>query len=262
MKMVKLIVAAVAMLSLVSSSAVHADGFASGEGLYLGGFAGVGMGMVQPKVTTGGLAATSSSNGSVGGVFEAKEGGIGLAGFEGGGWLGYGYKMGDLYAGIEGEWAGGDVEFELTSTVDVEINDGSSDQGDAANGTITSIKAKKEFSGGMFGRVGIYLNPDTLLAFKAGVLVSKFDINYGVLNEAYYGGGPAFGLSLQSRVTPIDPNLSFRVGAVYTDFLTVAANSGIGTMTNTHDQHSSVTGSALSARVGFTYSFFDVSSLF
>ncbi len=263
MRKIKLIIAAAGMLALVSSSAVYADGFASGEGLYLGGFAGVGMGMVQPKVSTsGGSAPSSSANTSTSGIFEAKEGGIGLEGMEGGVWLGYGYKMGDLYAGIEGEYAPGDVEFELTSSVAVEINDGSSDQGDATGGTVSSIKAKKEFSGGMFGRVGYYVNPDTLLAFKAGVLVSKFDIDYGTLNESYYGGGPAFGLSLQSRLAVIDPNLSVRMETVYTDFLTVNANGGIGTITDTNETHSEVTGSALSARVGLQYSFFDVNSLF
>jgi len=262
MKKVKLIIAAVAMMGLVSSSAVYAAGFAAGEGLYLGGFAGVGMGMVQPKVTTSGTQALSSINGSAGGVFETTDGGIGLEGLEGGVWLGYGYKMGDLYAGLEGEWAGGDVEFELTSSTAVEVNDGSSDQGDSTVGTVSSVTVKKEFSGGMFGRLGYYVNPDTLLAFKGGVLVSKFNVDYGIHGETYYGGGPAFGLSLASRVSAVDPNLSIRMETVYTDFLTVNANGGIGSITSTHDQNTKVTGSALSARVGIAYSFFDVNSLF
>ena len=50
MKKVKLIIAAVAMLSLASSSAVYADSFAPGEGLYIGAFGGGAMGIVQPKV--------------------------------------------------------------------------------------------------------------------------------------------------------------------------------------------------------------------
>jgi len=50
MKKVKLIIAAVAVLALVSSSAVYADGFAPGEGLYVGAFVGAGTGIVQPKV--------------------------------------------------------------------------------------------------------------------------------------------------------------------------------------------------------------------
>ena len=86
MKKMKLIIAAVAMLSLVSSSAVYADGFAPGEGLYVGAFAGSTTGIVQPKVTT---TASASGTDHEGGTFEATEGGLGLMGFEGGGWLSF-----------------------------------------------------------------------------------------------------------------------------------------------------------------------------
>jgi len=135
--------------------------------------------------------------------------------------------------------------------------------------TIQSIEATKEWTGGMFGRLGVYINKDTLLAFKGGVLVSKFEVKTTGstdYSEDFYGGGPSFGASLESRVTAVDPNLSIRMGAVYTDFLT-ASVFGIGTKTATsianrkgHD--SEVTGSALSARIGLQYSFFDANSLF
>jgi len=265
MKKVKLIIAAAAMISLVSSSSAYADGFASGEGLYLGAFAGSGMGMVSPKVTTDG----ENSAGGVGGTgtdgaaqtFTAAEGGLGMEGIEGGVWLGYGYKMGDFYTGIEGEWAGSDVEFKLTSNVGITVDDGDNDQTNDANDKIKEISATKKFTGGMFGRVGYYVNDNTLLAFKAGVLVSKFDVKYGTLSESYYGGGPAFGASLQSTIAALDPNLSVRMEGVYTDFLTVPANVGIGT-TKSVNHDSEITGSALSARIGLVYSFFDVNSLF
>jgi len=267
MKKIKLIIAAVAMVGLVSSSIASADGFAPGEGLYIGGFGGVGMGMVQPKVTTNGSSTTGSSGPShEGGTFEATDGGLGLSGMEGGAWLGYGYKMGDLYAGLEGEYAAGDVKFKLTSSVNVELT-GSEEE--AHLKYITQIEATKEWTGGAFGRLGYYVNPDTLLAFKGGVLVSKFEVKTAgdtAYSENFYGGGPALGVSLASRLAAIDPNLSIRLGAVYTDFLT-ANVFGIGTNTGTnvtdrsgHD--SEVTGSALSARVGLTYSFLDVNSLF
>ena len=54
MKKIKLIIAAVAMLSLVSSSAVYADGFAPGEGFYIGAFGGGDFGIAQAKVVTNG----------------------------------------------------------------------------------------------------------------------------------------------------------------------------------------------------------------
>jgi hypothetical protein len=265
MKKIKLIIAAIAMLSLVSSSAVYADGFASGEGLYLGAFGGAGMGMVSPKVESAGeqtdsVAGNTGADGAAQ-TFEATDGGLGLEGIEGGVWLGYGYKMGDLYTGIEGEYAGSDVEFKLTSSAGITVNDGANDQDNAANDKITEISATKKFTGGMFGRVGYYVNPSTLLAFKAGVLISKFDVVYGNQSESYYGGGPAFGMSLQSTVDAIDPNLSVRLEGVYTDFVTAQANMGIGT-TRSNNYDGEITGSALSARLGLQYSFFDVNSLF
>jgi hypothetical protein len=269
MKKVKLIIASVAMLGLISSSTVYADGFAPGEGLYLGAFAATGMGIVQPKVTTngGGLDSEGVLTNS-GGIFEATEGGLGLMGIEGGGWIGYGAKMGDFYAGFEGEIAAGDVEFELTSNTDVTFSGTSSATGEEAAVTITKVNAKKEWTGGMFGRIGYYINPETLVALRGGVLVSKFEVSTtGSTNysEDYYGGGPSVGVSMESTLAAIDPNLNLRIGAVYTDFLT-APISGLGTMvdrTQTNSGHDSeVTGAALSARIGLTYSFFDANSLF
>jgi len=259
MKKVKLIIASAAMICLFTSSAVSADGFSPGEGLYVGAFAGVGTGIVQPKVTTNTIGTTHE-----GGTFEATEGGLGLSGIEGGGWVGYGYKMGDVYAGLEGEIATGDVEFKLTSSVGVQLNGSGSDTGGLGHvGRVTEAKATKEWTGGMFGRVGYYVNDDTLLSFKGGVLVSKFDVSYTLQSETYYGGGPSFGASLESRLAAVDPNLNVRIEAVYTDYLT-APISGIGTSTTSgqgkHD--SEVTGSALAARIGLTYSFFDVNTLF
>ena len=281
MRKLKFIIAAAAMLGLVSSPIAFADGFGPGEGLYVGAFAGGGMGIVQPKVATnGGLTGGVSSRlnntpaadgnvnqgGSAAGIFEATDGGVGLAGFEGGGMLGYGYRMGDLYAGIEGEMAAGDVKFKLTSANPIQIGAG---EGHTTRKTIQTIEATKDWTGGMFGRLGFYVNPDTLLAFRGGVLVSKFEVKTtGSTNytEDFYGGGPSFGASLESRITAIDPNLSVRMGAIYTDFLT-ASVFGIGTntgtnITNRSGHDSEVTGSALSARIGVQYSFFDVNSLF
>jgi len=267
MKKIKLLIAAVAMVGLASSSSAFADGFMPGEGLYIGGFAAGGMGIVQPKVTTNtnstaivaGMSIQASiDNENTGGTWQMNEGGLGLEGFEGGVWVGYGYKMGDFYAGLEGEYAPSDVKFDLSGST-VEFTDGK---------TITGVKAEKKNTGGMFGRLGFYVNDDTLWSFRGGVLVSEFDVSTtGSTNysETFYGGGPAFGTSLTSRIAAIDPNLSIRLGAVYTDFLT-ASVFGLGTNKGNpsggsgHDTE--VTGAALSARIGLTYSFFDVNSLF
>ena len=272
MKKIKLLIAAVAMVGLAYSSVASADGFAPGEGLYIGGFGAHGMGVVQPKVTTAGNTAASAyvsavhviptnNNKHEGGTWQTDDGGLALEGFEGGGQIGYGYKMGDLYVGLEGEYAGSDVEFKLTSDTAV-TGVGANKDGETG---ITEITAKKEWTGGLFGRIGYYVNQDTLLAFRGGVLVSEFDVAWGTaITESYHSGGPSLGLDLSSRITAVDPNLSVRVGAVYTDFMT-APISGIGTLVGQSAQSghdSEVTGSALSARVGLQYSFFDVNSLF
>ena len=257
MKKIKLIIAAIAMLSLVSSSAVYADGFAPGEGLYVGAFAGIGTGIVQPKVTTEG-GVTDLNGKQIGGTFEATEGGLGLEGIEGGTWIGYGYKMGDLYAGLEGEAAWGDVEFKLTSSTGIELDIGKT--------AVTEVTATKDWTSGAFGRLGYYINPNALLSFRAGILASKFDVAYTGESETFYAGGPSFGVSLESTLAAIDPNLNLRMDTVYTDYLT-SPISGIGTnmgspVTNLKGHDSEITGSALSARIGLTYSFFDVNSLF
>jgi len=253
MKKVKLIFAVAVMLGLFSSSAVSADGFAPAEGLYLGIFGGGGMGIVQPKIATNGSIGTdpAASQGSFheGGTFEATDGGLGLAGFEGGGLLGYGYRMGDMYIGLEGEYAAGDVKFKLTSDRNVELT-GSETEGHLTY--ITSVTAEKVWTTGGFGRIGIYINPDTLLAFKGGVLISKFDVRTEgdtTYSESFYGGGPSVGASLESRIAAIDPNLSIRLGAVYTDFLTANVFSIGANQSNNNANHSAhnseVTGSAL-----------------
>ena len=261
MKKIKLVIAAIAMLSLVSSSAVYAEGFSAGEGLYLGGFVGSAAGMVQPKVITSAAETEDTS-----GTFEATEGGIGLMGIEGGVYGGYGYKMGDFYAGLEGESAWGDVEFSLTSSVGVDIGSSKNNSGVSIISNITEVKATKDWTSGLFGRVGYYLNPSSLFSVKGGVLVSKFDVSYNgdaSQKESYYAGGPSFGVDLESSIAAIDPNLSVRVGAVYTNFLT-APISGIGTNISGRQSKvdGEVTGEALSARIGIQYSFFDVNSLF
>jgi len=269
MKKVKLIIAAVAMMGLVSGSIASADSFAPGEGFYVGAFVGVGTGMVQPTVSTTAQTTTVGTAGlggsRKGGVFEAEQGGLGLEGFEGGGMIGYGYKMGDLYAGLEGEMAGGDVEFTLVSSTPI-TGVGLNKDGESG---ISEISATKDWTGGMFGRLGYYVNQDTLFSLRGGVLVSQFDVMFGTdTTEEFYAGGPAFGADLSSRITAVDPGLSVRMGLVYTDFLTSPISGiGDGSMNNvqgggsqSHD--SEITGSALSARVGLQYSFFDVNSLF
>ena len=253
MKKIKLIIAAVAMLSLVSSSAVYADGFAPGEGLYVGAYVGTGTAIVQPKV--------SSIEGISGNLTaEATEGGAAMFGMQGGGWVGYGYKMGDLYLGWDMDYAGSGEEFELTSSVGIEASDS-----DGAT-LITSIKASRNWRGGGAARLGYYINTDTLLTFKGGIHASEFDIDDGQGNtESVKAGGWQMGVGLESRLAVIDPNLSVRLEATYDDYLT-APVSGIGSSGNGQGTNFSndteITGSGTNARIGLQYSFFDANTLF
>jgi len=263
MKKIKKLMAAASVFILFATPTSYADGFAPAEGLYIGGLFAAGSGIVQPRVQTSNEAARGQSGSASAGVFETTEGGLGLTGIEGGAVVGYGYKMGDLYAGLEGEWLASDVEFKLTSSVAIDLNRNSAGIV-RTDETLSEISAKKTWTGGAFGRLGYYINSNTLFSAKGGVLVSEFDVAYSGSDsqaETYYAGGPAFGLSMDSSIAAIDPNLNLRIGAVYTDFLT-ASVQGIGTESGGGDVNSEVTGEGLSARVGLTYSFFDASSLF
>jgi hypothetical protein len=268
MKKIKLIMAATAMLCLTASPAVYADGFAPGEGMYLGAFVGHAAGHVSAKVV-----ASENSGTAKGGrdgtitttTININDGGLALNGMEGGGWIGYGYKMGDIYIGFEGDFAGGGGKFEITSDNAIQVRKTKTYV--AAGGAtgridITKASAEMKWNGGAAGRLGYYVNPDTLFTVKAGISAAKFDVDYGSDSESFYGGGPRFGAALESRISAIDPNLSVKLAANYVDYMT-APVSGIGSIKGAGaDANAEVSGAAYNARLGIQYSFFDVNSLF
>ena len=245
-KSMKLALVVGVMVASMSMTSQTAQAGAPGEGAYIGAFVGWNSGVVQPKVTT---TPPASSSASEGGTFEAKEGGLGLNGLEGGGWLGYGIRLGGGYFGIEVEGAGAGEEFELTSSIAVETS---------KNTTLTSVTAQRNWQAGSAFRVGYYINTDTLFSLKGGVSVSEFDVTVGGDSDTYLAGGPQVGASIESKLNGIDPNLSLRMEFVYTDLLT-ASISGIGTRHQgiaTADGHDSeITGSDSTGRLGLTYSF-------
>jgi hypothetical protein len=266
MKKIKLIMAAAAILCLTASPAVYADGFAPGEGMYLGAFVGHAAGHVSAKVASNeacsldgasgvGCAATSTNT-----TLEITDGGLAINGMEGGGWIGYGYKMGELYIGFEGDYAGGGGKFKITSDRALESNN--TGGGAVEVRDLSEASAEMKWSGGAAGRIGYYVNPDTLFSVKAGISAAKFDVAWATVSESFYGGGPRFGAALESRISAIDPNLSIKLAANYVDYMT-APVSGIGTIKASGEQiNSEVSGAAYNARLGIQYSFFDVNSLF
>jgi len=260
MKKVKLIIATVAFLGLATSPTVYADSFAPGEGMYIGAFVGHAAGHVSAKVKATemagqcGFSCTTSTTSTV----EITDGGLALNGVEGGGWLGYGYKMGDLYVGFETDFAGGGGKFKVDSD---KLLDTTNNDVTVAN--LGSVSAEMEWSGGAAARLGYYVNQDTLFAIKMGISAAKFEAKWGSESEKFYGGGPALGASLQSRISAIDPNLSIKLAANYVDYLTAPVKS-IGSISSDSDNttKSEVSGAAYNARLGVAYSFFDMNSLF
>ena len=250
-KSMKLVLVVGVMVASMSMTSQTAQAGAPGEGAYLGAFVGWGSGIVQPKVVTSSTAHSDpgSSGAATAGTFESKEGGLGFSGLDGGGWLGYGIKMGDLYFGIEADGAGSGAEFELTSSIAVETS---------KNTTITSVTAQRNWQAGSAFRVGYYINADTLFSLKGGVSVSEFDVTVGGDSDTYLAGGPQVGASIESKLNGIDPNLSLRMEFVYTDFLT-ASVSGIGGrhqgIGGNEGHDSELTGSDSAGRLGLTYSF-------
>ena len=261
MKKINIIMAAAAALSLATSPAVYADGFAPGEGMYLGAFVGHSAGHVSAKVegtdyTTANCALNTTCTTS--NTLEIKDGGLALNGVEGGGWIGYGYKMGDLYVGFEGDFAGGGGKFKITSGEALLTTNNGTTVAD-----LNEVSAEMKWSGGASGRIGYYINDDTLFAIRAGISAAKFNAKFADESENFYGGGPAFGASVESRISAIDPNLSLKLAANYVDYLT-APISGIGSLDEDQDggNNAEVSGAAYNARLGIVYSFFDVNSLF
>jgi hypothetical protein len=256
MKKIKLIIATVAMLSLVSSSAVYAEGFAPGEGLYVGAFVGHSAGHVNAKTRTtqGSHSDPTPTTFDV----EIKNGGLGLEGIEGGGYIGYGYKMGDLYIGFESDYAAGGAKFELTTGRDVEFGISASE----LYNTASKVEIDTQWTAGGGARIGYYVSPSTLLTVKGGIAASKFDVDIGSQSESYYGGGPRMGVAIESAIAAIDPNLSVRLSWDYTDYMTAPVNA-IGNLDESKAMtNSEVSGAMYNARLGIQYSFFDANSLF
>jgi hypothetical protein len=257
MKKVKLIIASVAMLGLLSSATVYADGFAPGEGLYIGAFAGHSAGHVNAKVVA------KNNNDAVGGAgdvtAEIVNGGVGLEGIEGGGYMGYGYKMSKFYIGFEADMGFGGAQFEIKSDKDVTFGVSGAI---VADNTYTSLTVDTKWTAGGGVRVGYYVSPTTLFTLKGGIAASKFDVAIGSDTENFYGGGPRLGAAIESALVDIDPNLSVRLGWDYTDYMSAPVH-GIDTIhSGTGDTNTEVSGAMYNAHLGLQYSFFDVNSLF
>ena len=235
--------------SLIATPNAKADGSAPGEGFYAGAFIGHGTGVIEGKSTIFNTKAGDTTRPT---TFETDRGGLGLAGIQGGGWLGWGMKTADdLYFGIDVSMAGSDEKIELSSSRSISADNQAS---------LTSASAKRNWVAGGGLRVGYYINKDTLFALSGGVAVSQFDVTIGSGSETYYAGGPQIGASIESNLAKLDPNLALRLEFVYTDYLTADINgqnsdSANSTGTSTTNNDSELTGSDQAGRIGITYRF-------
>ena len=231
-------------LSFVAAPKAKAE-TAPGEGFYTGAFIGYGSGLVSAKVTSlGGRGGGLNSDGT----FESDRGGLGLGGIQGGGWAGWGMKTADdLYFGAEISGAGSDEKIELSSTVNIKDDDGTTQ--------ITSASAKRNWVAGGAIRVGYYVNSSTLFSLTGGVAVSQFDVDIGSDSQTFYAGGPQVGAQVETQLSKIDPNLSLRMEFVYTDYLTAEINGMDGVGDTGNANNSEITGSDSAGRVGIAYRF-------
>ena len=230
--------------TLMMSSQSQAADLAPGEGYYVGAFLGFGMGILQADVD----GQTINSGATVKNqTYETERGGLGLSGIQGGIWAGWGMKTADdLYFGAEITAIGSDEKITLTSNTGITTGTGSAN--------ITTATAQRTWGGGGAVRVGYYINSDTLLSLKAGVAISAFNVDIGISDETYYAGGPQFGTSVETNLSKIDPNLSLRLEAVYTDYLS-ASILDLDGLPGGGGHDTELTGHDLAARIGVQYSF-------
>ena len=248
-----LVFAFVTLLSLGPVNQAQSADLSPGEGGYVGAFLGFGAGVLQSKVVgrTINEQTTRTLN------FETDRGGLGLEGIQGGGWLGYGLKTADdLYVGFDITGMASDEQIKLTTDA---IHAEDEAENEATGTAITSITAKRKWSAGGALRVGYYINPDTLFALKGGIAVSEIETTMGGKTKDYYAGGPQFGGSIDARLSKIDPNLSIRMEAVITDYLTAdilgGGDDGVGRTTGDTGYDAELTGVDVAARIGVTYNF-------
>ena len=97
---------------------------------------------------------------------------------------------------------------------------------------------------------------------SAGMAASEFDATWGDFTETYYTGGPRFSVAIESRISAIDPNLSFRVETHFTDYMKATVNAIGAQQGRDGVNDTEVSGQAYGGRIGLQYSFFDVNSLF
>ena len=184
------IAAVVVALFFVGAQTAKAGSVA--DGMYVGANGGFGTAIVQ---ATGTLGHTNASAAVAG--WDIADGGIGMDGASYGAFMGYGFRMGSLYVGaeVDGHWS--DMKFDPGT---ISVQEGGGGGSGSAGRTVTSANAELEFTAGVAGRLGYYLNPTTLLSISGGMVGSMFEVNWGGTAEEYWDPGSRYGIALESAV--------------------------------------------------------------
>jgi hypothetical protein len=192
------------------------------DGAYIGIQGGFGTAIVDAQTTDNDGAGTSGDSQT----FGFNEGGIGLDGGSYGAFMGYGFRMGSFYAGMEVNSNWSSLKFD-PGTITVDPDDFAGDNNGTAGSTITSASAELEYTTGVSGRLGFYINPSTLFVLNGGLSGSQFEVAWGKNSESYWDPGASYGLGIESTLFD---GVAVRLNWTYTDYYD-AEVFGIGSIT-------------------------------
>ena len=134
-----------------------------------------------------------------------------------GAFMGYGFRMGPFYAGTEVSSNWSDMAFN-PGTISVKAFD-ATEKG-TADETVTGGEASLEYTAGVSGRLGYYLNPATLFVLNGGLSGSQFDVRWGNAgerggSEEYWDPGVSYGVGIESTVFD---GVAVRLNWTFTDY--------------------------------------------
>ena len=184
------IVALVAAVLFVGAQTAQAG--TVGDGAYVGINGGFGTAVIDASTSTNHTDASSAVA-----AVNISDGGIGMDGASYGAFMGYGFRMGSLYVGaeVDGHWS--DIKFDPGT---ISVQEGGGGGSGSATRTVTSASAELEFTGGVAGRLGYYVNPTTLFTVNGGLVGSQFDVSWGGQAEEYWDPGARYGVALESAL--------------------------------------------------------------
>ena len=179
-------------LLFVGTQTVQAGSSAVGDGGYVGVNGGFGTAIVS---SSGSMNHTNVGAAVAG--WDIADGGIGMDGASYGAFMGYGFRMGSFYAGaeVDGHWS--DMKFDPGT---ISVQEGGGGGSGSITRTVTSASAELEFTGGVAGRLGYYVNPSTLFSLNGGLVGSQFDVSWGGTAEEYWDPGARYGVALESSL--------------------------------------------------------------